>query len=812
MLGTKTRQVAAYGRRGHRIVNVDDSGREANVKNDSVALPQHRIDDSIQTPRSTRYGVYSVYSATASPDMAPPEFTLKTKPVANKTGDLAKAKKIRSDTRVRKPLAMVPANVLSGTVKASRSPLAKKPVQKLRLGTATGKRAKAQTRIPLSMKPVSLTVDVEILVLDDTGKQFGVEKRKTNPTIPTNPLPRAVSKPAKGKGPILKSLQTSIDEEDTPSTRARQAAPKRRRAVIISSDEDSDIEVFSGPEPKSNCGPPPASPPPRLPSLAKRRTTVLSSPEGTHSSSSSRDIIRPPSPITRPARARLDCQPGKSAHSRSNTHAQPSRLSVGLEQAGKYKPRPLTPIRSRAAFPAPPSPPSPTTPSETDAELSFDFAELALSPNTIRSIEAEATGLKWDAPNQPVYLQPLLKECGQDAPHEFSAFIEMFPFDPIVQTSHNGVNIQTSSGTKAAFRKIGEASYSEVFGIGDVVLKIIPLRNEEPVKKGRLFTDDMECPAPSDVKDVLKEIVVTRAMGELCIGFVELLRTYIVRGKYPSLLLDLWDEYHERKGSESVRPDSFPVSQVYAIIVLPNGGPDLESYTFTSSSRNGWRQACSLFWQVTRALAEAEDLVEFEHRDLHWGQILVKNVEEDVTEVPHPKMGKVPMDDDFFGVRATIIDLGLSRMNADDGARRSVHWTPFDEETFEGEGDYQFEVYRMMQMHNEGEWKKYRPLTNVMWLHYLVDKLLHSKRLRKPYASKAAKPTRTSLDSRVFSEAECHASLVEVEASLKETVDAFRVSKKGRRKTQAVSKASEPGALGCAGDVLGMARERGWLS
>lgn len=60
------------------------------------------------------------------------------------------------------------------------------------------------------------------------------------------------------------------------------------------------------------------------------------------------------------------------------------------------------------------------------------------------------------------------------------------------------------------------------------------------------------------------------------------------------------------------RTDSFTVSQVYAIIVLPNGGPDLEAYTFSAASKTGWRQACSLFWQVTRALAQAENLVSFE--------------------------------------------------------------------------------------------------------------------------------------------------------------------------------------------------------
>ena len=62
---------------------------------------------------------------------------------------------------------------------------------------------------------------------------------------------------------------------------------------------------------------------------------------------------------------------------------------------------------------------------------------------------------------------------------------------------------------------------------------------------------------------MLNEIIVTRAMGATCPGFVELLRAYVVRGKYPSLLLDLWDEYDERKGSEGIRPGmSLPLSAV----------------------------------------------------------------------------------------------------------------------------------------------------------------------------------------------------------------------------------------------------------
>jgi serine/threonine-protein kinase haspin len=45
------------------------------------------------------------------------------------------------------------------------------------------------------------------------------------------------------------------------------------------------------------------------------------------------------------------------------------------------------------------------------------------------------------------------------------------------------------------------------------------------------------------------------------------------------------------------------------------------------------------------------------------------------------------MDDDSHGVQVTLIDLGLARMDASDGSgRERIHWTPLDEEIFEGEG------------------------------------------------------------------------------------------------------------------------------
>ena len=71
------------------------------------------------------------------------------------------------------------------------------------------------------------------------------------------------------------------------------------------------------------------------------------------------------------------------------------------------------------------------------------------------------------------------------------------------------------------------------------------------------------------------------------------------------------------------------------------------------------------------------------HRDLHWGQILVKHTE-DLKEQKSrrsdagtaPKSQRAIMDDPGIGIKATIIDLGLARIDRDD----DVYWTPFDDD------------------------------------------------------------------------------------------------------------------------------------
>jgi len=273
--------------------------------------------------------------------------------------------------------------------------------------------------------------------------------------------------------------------------------------------------------------------------------------------------------------------------------------------------------------------------------------------------------------------------------------------------------------------KIGEGVYGEVFMYKcptthePIVLKIIPIEgdqliNGEPQKR---------------FHEILQEIVISMELSGMrngqdyaTDGFVNVKQVTCVKGAYPEHLIDEWELYRDNRieGSENDHPGVFQYDQLYIVFELCNGGKDLEAFVF-----NNAEEAQSVFLQTALTLAVAERKFEFEHRDLHWGNLLIRPTTEKYAEFHvDGKVVKLLT----HGVKATIIDYSLSRM-VYDGAVLYDNLAR-DEELFQSSGDYQFDIYRLMRKRVENDFERYEPYTNLLWLHYMVDKLINGARYR----------------------------------------------------------------------------------
>ena len=349
-----------------------------------------------------------------------------------------------------------------------------------------------------------------------------------------------------------------------------------------------------------------------------------------------------------------------------------------------------------------------------------------------------------DASEDDSYLAGLLATVSQK---------KLQPFADTIQ------RLRSTSKPRRRLEKIGEASYSEVFKLfapaassevverEALVLKIIPIADSTSVSDK---TEGDDVPYSSPAADVEREIRLMQLIRSDAGGtdaFVTLRAAHVVRGMYPAPLLQAWDRWDAKRrtktgeGAENIRPHVLGDRHVYAVLVMTDAGTDLESLRVES-----WLQAASIFWQVTAGLGAMEARYEFEHRDLHWGNILVQPVTTDSSRLDSIR-AKATREDDtadnapdwlldpcVSGIKATIIDFTLSRASVSAssskgrGKRPEVLYYPFDDESlFDGSGDAQFEVYREMRMATKNDWQTHHPATNMLWLRYLAHKLIDEK-------------------------------------------------------------------------------------
>ncbi|MCO5558545.1 hypothetical protein L7F22_012130 [Adiantum nelumboides] len=326
----------------------------------------------------------------------------------------------------------------------------------------------------------------------------------------------------------------------------------------------------------------------------------------------------------------------------------------------------------------------------------------------------EVEKLKYQPYKELPNLDALLEKCGQKIPMQLEEAIGQFS------------NVEDVV-------KLGEGTYGEAFRASNLVFKIVPM--------GGNFCVNGE--VQKNFSEMYTEMLLTLTLNRLrkqcsfeldsqrnvCNNFIETKLVKVCQGLYGQTLLDAWEKWNIRHESENDHPKVFPKNQVYMLFVLADGGQDLESFPITS-----FDVARSILTQVTAALTIAEEDCEFEHRDLHWGNILVAQT--GLSKL-HCRLDGTDLQISTYGVFVHIIDFTLSRLST--GKEVLFSNLSDDPLLFKGiKGDIQAETYRKMLHLTKGSWDKRFCKTNCYWIHYLIDILL----TKKTYESRALRALR----------------------------------------------------------------------
>ena len=315
------------------------------------------------------------------------------------------------------------------------------------------------------------------------------------------------------------------------------------------------------------------------------------------------------------------------------------------------------------------------------------------------------------------------------------------------QTATEVLCMSDALASYAGAWKIGEGTYGEAFKFGNTVLKIVPIAGDALVNG----EPQMGCAQIAGEAAVARRLTSLRpthsashsSRKNVTSGFIDTKNVFVCVGPYARDLLDEWVAYDETKTSENENPGKFPRDQLYAVFASSDGGVDLERATIQNHA-----EATSILLQVTIALAVAEEACRFEHRDLHWGNVLLKPC--GVDETKHATLNGVQLVYPTRGVDVNVIDFTLSRLdlggggdgvvgkgNDDVDTSKSSQTSQnlaycdlgADPELFNGpEGHCQSETYRLMANAVAGDWSAHVPKTNALWLRYLADCLSSDKK------------------------------------------------------------------------------------
>lgn len=305
--------------------------------------------------------------------------------------------------------------------------------------------------------------------------------------------------------------------------------------------------------------------------------------------------------------------------------------------------------------------------------------------------------------------------------------------------------------------KIAEASYAEVYRItndrGTSIIKVIRLQSPIKAQTKTQQKSGLVDEEPHSVTDLEGELKISEWLADVP-GFVVYKERYVVQGKAPKVLLETHQAFHRRmKRKDPDRLQFYPSPSRYLddtkflVVELGDAGTALEDFELRTTD-----QLWDIFLHTAIALARAEYLVRFEHRDLHEGNLCIRQA-----KPAGSKTDDIPCQFGYSGLEITILDYGLSRAEAPDAGDSIpvAYDLEKDLSIFTSTHATQCKVYREMRSfllkgdrvhlppeahstpYEEGvdgpiSWSNHHPYTNVLWLAYIYEYLVnHFKGDRK---------------------------------------------------------------------------------
>ena len=258
----------------------------------------------------------------------------------------------------------------------------------------------------------------------------------------------------------------------------------------------------------------------------------------------------------------------------------------------------------------------------------------------------------------------------------------------------------------------------------DVVFKIINVVSSKITKKLYGVTFD----GKELLSDVFTEIMVSKSLSNFHMttvdprgdefevhSFPRVVSIRLVQGSVPNyMLLKQTNDSMDKLDKIQLNREMPGTPREYLIMTLKYCGEPL--WKVVNSRKVNAKQILSICYQLTLALTASECVYEFEHRDLHVGNILVKKTKKkSIKFVIKTQNYRVQS----FGYKAFIIDTTFSRIKIGPNVFFTSLSNRLNPKIHQKDPEPQDIVYKRMAEEAKDNWECWRPQTNLYWLKYL---------------------------------------------------------------------------------------------